>query len=73
MKSKYANIVIIFVIMVVCTLSMGHAAFGNELSISEVVADIRISSDIRVTSTVYSKATNGWLSQGDNYDVHLGE
>ena len=36
MKSKYANIVIIFVIMVVCTLSMVHDAFGNELSISDL-------------------------------------
>ena len=70
MKSKYANIVIIFVIMVVCTLSMGHAAFGSELSISEIVADVRIEADVRVTSVMYNNSTNGAISSSEDYDVN---
>ena len=40
MKIKYANIVIILVIMVVFTLSMGHAAFGTEMSIASIVSEV---------------------------------
>ena len=68
MKSKYANIVIILVIMVVCTLSMGHAAFGSDILISSIVADVRISSDVRVTGVSLKSSNSGGINYVD-YDV----
>ena len=41
MKTKYLNILKIFVFVVICFVSLGYAAFGSELSISNIVADIR--------------------------------
>ena len=35
--------------MVVFTLSMGHAAFGTEMSIASIVSDVRIEKNVRVT------------------------
>ena len=69
MKSMYKKLVSGLVLMVVCTLSIGYAAFGSEISISNIVAEVRIAADIRVTSFVYSSATDGGLSQYENYDV----
>lgn len=70
MRNKYKNIISIFVLVIVCTLSMGYAAFGSELSISEIVADVRIEADVRVTSIMYSNSTNGAVSSSEDYDVN---
>ena len=69
MRNKYKQIISVLVLLIVCSISMGYAAFGSELSISNIVADVRIAADIRVTSFVYSSATEGGLSKYENYDV----
>lgn len=61
--------------MIVCTLTMGYSAFGTEMSIGNIAADIRIASDIRVTSMVYSSSTNNGISSFEEYDANsvMGE
>lgn len=75
MKTKYLNILKIFVFIVICFVSLGYAAFGSELSISNIVADVRVKSDIRITDV---SITDGkyYNLDGFNYDVDsiiLGE
>ena len=75
MKTKYLNILKIFVFVVICFVSLGYAAFGAELSISNIVADVRVKSDIRITDV---SITDGkyYSLDGFNYDVDsiiLGE
>ena len=71
MKQKnYKQLLSVFIFMIIATISIGYAAFGSEMSISNIVADIRIISDVRVTSMVYSSATNSATTSYENYDVN---
>ena len=73
MKNSYKNILIIFVMLLVCTLTLGYAAFGSEMSISNIVADVRINKDIRVTGVKFVSANNGSTSNLDyDYDSVVG-
>ena len=69
MKTKYLNILKIFVFIVICFVSLGYAAFGSELSISNIVADVRVASDIRITSVEQSNSTGSATSSSVDYDV----
>ena len=69
MKTKYLNILKVFVFVVICFVSLGYAAFGSELSISNIVADVRVASDIRITSVEQSNSTGSATSSSVDYDV----
>ena len=74
-KPLLITLVCIFVFIVICFVSLGYAAFGSELSISNIVADVRVKSDIRITDV---SITDGkyYNLDGFNYDVDsiiLGE
>ena len=68
MKNKYKQVAIILVLVIVCTLTMGYAAFGNEMLVSNIVADVRIASDVRVTGVSFVSSENGSVTNLD-YDA----
>lgn len=69
MKKMYKKIISGLILVIVCCLSMGYAAFGTELSISNIVADVRVASDIRITSVEQSNSTGSATSSSVDYDV----
>ena len=69
-NKNYKKLVFVFVLFVIYSLSIGYSAFSSELSISNIAADIRIVSDVRVTSMVFSSSTNGAITSYENYDVN---
>lgn len=68
MRNKYKQIISVLVLLIVCSISMGYAAFGSELSISNIVADVRIASDVRVTGVSFVSSENGSVTNLD-YDA----
>ena len=68
MGSKYKNIVIVFIVMIVCTLTLGYSAFGTEMSIASIAADVRIEKNVRVTGVSLKSANNGSINYVD-YDA----
>ena len=50
MKNHFSKIIVFLVIVMVCTLTIGYSAFGTELSISKVVANVRVQKDVRITN-----------------------
>ena len=76
MKTKYLNILKVFVFVVICFVSLGYAAFGSELSISNIVADVRVKSDIRITEIGITGGNISGGYDGLNWDadsVMLGD
>lgn len=73
MKNNYKNLLLVFIMLAVCTLTLGYAAFGSEMSISNIVAEVRINKDIRVTGVEFVSANNGSTSNLDyDYDSIIG-
>ena len=68
MKNNLYKIIAFLVIVIVCTLTLGYSAFGSEMSISNIVADVRIASDVRVTGVSMSSSSNGTVNSIE-YDV----
>ena len=69
MKNSYKNILIIFVMLLVCTLTLGYAAFGSEMSISNIVAEVRIKKDVRITGVSAGEGIFNTDNFTLNYDV----
>ena len=68
MRTKYIRFIFSLILVFVCAISIGYSAFGSDMSISNIVADIRLASDIRVTNVGFVSADNGSVSNL-NYDV----
>ena len=48
--------------MIVCTLTLGYSAFGTEMSIASIAADVRIEKNVRVTGVSLKSANNGSIN-----------
>ncbi len=76
MKTKYVNILKIFIFVIICFVSVGYAAFGSEMSVSNIVADVRVKSDIRITEIGITGGNISGGYDGLNWDtdsVMLGD
>ena len=49
MKKYKCNVVSLIVLFLICSISVGYSAFTSEMSIGNVVADVRVKKDIRIT------------------------
>lgn len=67
MKDKYKKLLSIFVIIFICTITVGYAAFGTELSISNIVAQVRIQKDVRITGVKVANTSYSIINSLD-YD-----
>lgn len=70
-KIKKHHILSILVILVIICLSVGYSAFGTELLVSKIAANVRIKSDIRVTGISYDEnsTVDGSSSNYEDYNV----
>ena len=59
----------IFAALFVVLLSVGYSAFGTNLNISGIAAEVRIEADIRVTGISVDSYTNGGISTYEDYNV----
>ncbi len=63
------HIIISYVILIfVISLSIGFSAFSEQLNIKNIIASVRVKSDIRVTSVNLEDAYNGAYSTSLNYN-----
>lgn len=66
-KKTFLNCIIIFIIF---SLSIGYSAFSSELSISKIVADVRIKKDVRITDVSFVNTSSKEVLLNDsNYDA----
>lgn len=49
MKKYKCNVVSLIVLFLICSISVGYSAFTSEMSIGNVVADVRVKKNIRIT------------------------
>ena len=63
----YIIINYVILIFVIC-LSIGFSAFSEQLNIKNIIASVRVKSDIRVTSVNLEDAYNGAYSTSLNYN-----
>ena len=63
----YIIISYVILIFVIC-LSIGFSAFSEQLNIKNIIASVRVKSDIRVTSVNLEDAYNGAYSTSLNYN-----
>ena len=66
---KFRSYIYIVVLFVVISISIGYASFGAELSISNIAAEIRINSDVRVTAFSFSTSSGSGISTYEQYDI----
>ena len=59
----------IFAALFVVLLSVGYSAFGTNLNIGGIAAEVRIEADIRVTGISVDSYTNGGISTYEDYNV----
>ena len=64
---SYIIISYVILIFVIC-LSIGFSAFSEQLNIKNIIASVRVKSDIRVTSVNLEDAYNGAYSTSLNYN-----
>ena len=58
MKNYKKTFLICIILFVIFSISIGYSAFSSELSISKIVADVRVKQDIRITDiSVYSSSS----------------
>ena len=69
MKNKYTRILKYLVVIVIFSLTVGYSAFNNKLLINNIVANVRIKADIRVTGILFTEATADAMPQYENYNV----
>ena len=50
---KYRSIVCTIILLMVLSITVGFSAFVSEMSISKIVADVRLNEDVRITSVEY--------------------
>ncbi|MBQ3511110.1 MAG: hypothetical protein IJA30_02290 [Bacilli bacterium] len=65
MKNYKKTFLICIVLFVIFSISIGYSAFSSELSISKIVADVRVKQDIRITDISVSSSS----SINGNYGV----
>ena len=68
MLKNHKKFICILVVSFIFLLTIGYTAFGTQLFVSEIVADVRIESDIRITNVEFVSANNGGINDL-NYDV----
>lgn len=68
-RNKQRLLTYIIVVILVLSISVGYSAFGSEMSISNIVSQVRVKSDVRVTSVVYSSNTANGMSTYDDYSI----
>lgn len=69
---KILSVTVLFygVVFAIIFLSVGYSAFGSKLLMSDIVANVRIAADIRVTSIVVNSVENGGISNFNEYNVN---
>ena len=65
---KKSNLYLLITLIII-SLSVAYSAFNSELLIEDIIAEVRIKSDIRITAFEYSSSTNEALSIYNNYNV----
>ena len=60
--------IVIAILFVLLSISIGYASSCSDLSISNIVATVRIKSDIRVTGFLYSSSSGNGKSSYQEYD-----
>ena len=65
MKNYKKTFLICIILFVIFSISIGYSAFSSELSISKIVADVRVKQDIRITDISVSSSS----SINGNYGV----
>ena len=68
--NKQRLLTYIIVVILVLSISVGYSAFGSEMSISNIVSQVRVESDVRVTSVVYSSNEFDGMSTYDDYSIN---
>ena len=67
---KINKMIICIILLCVASLSIGFSAFGTELSISNVVAEVKIEKDVRITGVeLISEQSSNVTPNSLNYDV----
>ena len=67
---KRKSIIYTVILMLVLSVTVGFSAFVSEMSISNIVADIRVKKDIRITDvSLVSESSNDVVPNELNYDT----
>lgn len=67
---KINKMIICIILLCVASLSIGFSAFGTELSISNVVAEVKIEKDVRITGVELISEQSSNVAPNDlNYDA----
>ena len=67
---KRKSIIYTVILMLVLSVTVGFSAFVSEMSISNIVADIRVKKDIRITDvSLVSESSNDVVPNELNYDA----
>ncbi len=69
-RNRLLGLILIFIILIVVSMSIGYAAFGTTLSIDGIVAESRVNTDVRVTNFIVLSSTDGGISSGEDYNVN---
>ena len=69
-KINYKKFIYYLVVLIILTLSIGYSAFNQELLIDDMVANVRIEADVRVTGLLFNSSENSGLSQYEDYNVN---
>ena len=68
-NKNYKKLFYVLILFAAFSLSIGYSAFSSELSISKIVADVRIKRDVRITSVSLLNMFNADVLISDlNYD-----
>ena len=59
----------VLVMVVVFTITIGYAAFGSEMALSGIVAEVRQIKDVRVTGFSYSSSVSSGVANSYDYSV----
>ena len=65
---KYRSIICTIILISVLSITVGFSAFVSEMSISHIVADVRVEKDVRITSVEYIGGENVTIND-INYDA----
>ena len=69
MKKKIKLLSYLFLFTII-SLSVGYSAFGTKMNITDIVAEVRIKKDIRVTNFSVKSATGNAISQYEEYNYN---
>ena len=64
---KIRNVISIIILVLILTLTVGFSAFVSEMSISNLVAEVRLNENVRITGVSVVSSSNGGMNSLD-YD-----